>query len=1005
MPRRFSLFLLAAALVLLSGTAPVCATDKVDFTQDVRPLLSRYCFKCHGPDDRANKGGLRLDVRELAVRLLDSGHIPIVAGKPEQSELVRRIFAGQRSERMPPASTKLTLSEQQKQTLKRWIAEGAEYKQHWAFLRPQQAPLPAVKRREWPRGPIDFFVLARLEQDGLSPAPEEDRYALVRRLALDLVGLPPSPEEAEAFVKDPAPDAYEKLVGRLLASPRYGERWARRWLDLARYADTNGYEQDRPRSIWPYRDWVIDALNRDMPFDRFTVEQLAGDMLPGATLAQRVATGFHRNSMLNEEGGIDPLEFRFYAMVDRVNTTGTAWLGLTLGCAQCHAHKYDPVSQREFYQMLAFLNNADEPELDLPRPEVDEQHLQNLARAVQLLAELPKQLAVKAASPEERAKAVEARFADWLKKERARTVRWTVLRPVAAKSNLPLLTVEKDSAIFVSGDSTKRDVYELLFRTDLTNITAFRLEALADDRLPRHGPGRVYYGNGEGRGDFFLSDFALSVDGKKIRFAKATQDFPSIRGAWAANAIDDDPQSGWSINGAQGRDHYAVFNPSRPLTAKEFTIRMRFERFYAADLGRFRIAVTTDPRPAEGRDLPLDLEPLLLLPEEKVTAGQRQRLFEQFLLGAPELAKQAAEIRRLRQRPSYPTTLVLQERPPENPRPTFLHKRGEFLQPKEKVRPATLAVLHPFPKDLPRNRLGLARWLVSPENPLTARVTVNRQWQAFFGKGIVRTAEDFGTQGDPPTHPELLDWLAVEFVRQGWSLKKLHRLIVTSATYRQSARATPDLLARDPDNRLLARFPRVRLEAELIRDQALAVAGLVSPKMGGPSVYPPQPAGVTEVAFGQTKWTPSKGEDRYRRGMYTFTKRTAPFAMFTTFDGPSGETCVARRDVSNTPLQALTLLNDEVFVETAQALGKWAATRPGSTERKAEHLFRRCLVRLPQAEEREILVKFFETQRQRFARGELDAAKVAGPGVDAPERAAWTVLARALLNTDEAVTK
>jgi hypothetical protein len=1001
LPKPCGLWLLAVGL----AAAPARAADRVDFSRDVRPLLSHACFKCHGPDERANRAGLRLDVRDAATASADSGKVAIVPGKPEQSELVRRIFAAERGQRMPPASAKITLTDVQKQLLRRWIAEGAEYRQHWAFVRPRQVPPPAVKQKDWPRNPIDRFVLARLEKAGLRPTPEASRAALIRRVSLDLIGLPPTPEEAEAFISDRSPDAYERLVDRLLASPHYGERWARRWLDLARYADTNGYEQDRPRNIWPYRDWVIDALNRDLPFDQFTVEQLAGDLLPDATLAQRVATGFHRNSMLNEEGGIDPLEFRFYAMVDRVNTTGTAWLGLTVGCAQCHTHKYDPITQREFYQALAFLNNADEPDLDLPRPELDEQHRQDLRRAADLLADLPKQFPLKAATPTERAKLLEARFAAWLKRERARTVKWTVLRPTEAKSNSPLLTVEADDSVFVSGDITKRDIYDLKFRTDLANITAVRLEALADERLPRHGPGRVYYGNGDGRGDFFLSDFALLANGKKVRFSGATQDFPSIKGARAANAIDDDPQSGWSINGGQGSDHYAIVTLARPLSAKEFTIRMLFERFYAAGLGRFRIAVTSDPRPAEGRELPLDLEPLLLLPDERLTAEQRQRLFEQFLLSAPEVAKQAAEIKRLRRRPSYPSTLVMQERPPENSRPTFLHRRGEFLRPAEKVEPATLSVLQPFPKELPRNRLGFARWLVSADNPLTPRVTVNRQWQAFFGKGIVRTLEDFGTQGEPPTHPELLDWLAVEFVKQGWSLKRLHRLIVTSATYRRDGRAAPELLARDPDDRLLARFPRVRLEAEQIRDQALRVSGLLSAKMGGPSVYPPQPAGVTEVTFGMMQWKPSPGEDRYRRGLYTFTKRTAPFALFATFDGPSGETCVARRDVSNTPLQALMLLNDETFVEAARALGKMLAARPGDVGQKAEYLFRRCLVRPPDAAERQMLVRFFEAQRQRFARGELDVARVAGPGADATERAAWTVLARALLNTDEAITK
>jgi hypothetical protein len=1012
MVRSRAFCILRAALILaLSGLhAPIAAaaTPTISFTRDVRPILSRYCFKCHGPDEGARQSGLRLDVREVAVAPAESGVAAIIPGKPQDSELIRRISSESEDERMPPVSTKMELTAEQKQVLKRWIESGAEYEQHWAFVAPKQAPLPAVKQPAWPRNAIDRFVLARLEAAGLRPSPQADKYTLIRRLSLDLVGLPPTTEEVDAFVNDSSPGAYERVVDRLLASPQYGERWARPWLDLARYADTNGYEKDRPRSIWPYRDWVIKALNSDLPFDQFTIEQIAGDMLPGATLDQRIATGFHRNTMLNEEGGIDPLEFRFHAMADRVAVTGTAWLGLTLGCAQCHTHKFDPVSHREYYQFMALLNNADEPDLDLPDPRLDKIHQENLREAERLLAKLPEHWpAAEGRSTEE---IIEERFDQWLQAERKRTVEWRAIRPTAASSNRPLLTVEDDDSIFVSGDTTKQDTYQLEFPAQTGSITALRLEALPDPRLPAHGPGMTYY---EGaKGDFFLNEFTLHADGEPMKFSRATGSYSKNRfgkgETVASSAIDGDHQTGWSVFDRPGERHTAVFVLEQPRASpRELRITMTFGRHYASSLGRFRISVTSDSRGGEARDLAEETESLLLAPDEKLTADERGKLREAFLLQAAEVAKQAQEVRRLRQPPSYATTLVMRERPPVNPRPTHRHHRGEFLQPKELVQPATLAVLPPIPDDEPRNRLGLARWLVSPRNPLTARVTVNRAWAAFFGRGIVVSLQDFGYQGEPPTHPDLLDWLAVGFVRNGWSLKRLHKQIVMSATYQQSSRVTPELLVKDPDNRLLARGPRVRLEAELIRDSVLRASGLLSTMIGGPSVYPPQPESVTtEGAYGALPWKASEGADRVRRSLYTFSKRTAPFAMYATFDAPSGEACVARRDVSNTPLQALTLLNDVTFQEAAQALGRKLTARGGSVESRATELFRRCLSRPPSPLELADLTSFYNAQRSRFAASELDAAAMAGEGAgDVNQRAAWTALARVLFNFDETIVK
>jgi Protein of unknown function (DUF1553)/Protein of unknown function (DUF1549)/Planctomycete cytochrome C len=1184
-------FILLNAFQVPLGAA---STDAPDFTRDVRPLLSRHCFKCHGPDEGTRKSGLRLDLREAALKPAKSGAVALVPGKPDDSELVKRIFTNDEDEVMPPPSTKVVLTPAEKDILKRWVTAGGEYKQHWAFVPPVQASLPKLSKLKTPSSnPIDAFVLARLEKEKLSPSPAADRYTLVRRVYFDLIGLPPTPEEADAFVNDRSSNAYEKLVDGLLASPGYGERWARRWMDLARYADSNGYEKDRQRTIWPWRDWVIKALNADMPFDQFTIEQLAGDMLPNATVDQIVATGFHRNTMLNEEGGIDPLEFRFHAMTDRVATTGSTWLGLTVGCAQCHTHKYDPIPHREYFQMMAFLNNADEPDLDLPKPDAEEKHRANLAKAAKLLADLPNRFPIESnvwqtpklvsadaasgekakllddgsalftgqtpdkdgytivletdltdidtlrlealtddalpskgpgrtkhgnfvlteitmtaapkGSPDQakpvkivsaradveqaefpvtnafdeksntgwavdaagkklnaahtatftfdkpagfaggtrfvvkldhqyggqhligrprisfsapapdsrpaqvrRQELMEKRFAEWLERERARSVQWTTLRPHEAKSNMPLLTVQPDDSVFASGDITKIDTYDLKFSSELRGITAIRLEALPDERLPRHGPGMAYY---EGpKGDFFLGEFQLSAGGERLKFARASDSYSKNNfgsNIGAKLATDGNPETGWSTAGREGERSEAVFVLADPLTeASELQLKMMFGRHYACSLGRFKISVTTHVGGAEASGLPEEARRLLLVPDAQLTAVQRQTLLDQFLLNAPGLASARKEIEQLRKPPTHPITLVMRERPPENPRPTFIHKRGEFLQPTERVEAGVISAVAPFPDGLPRNREGFARWLVSPSNPLTARVTVNRQWQAFFARGLVRTTEDFGFQGEVPSHPELLDWLAVEFMKQGWSLKKLHKLIVMSATYQQSSRATPQMLAKDSENRLLARGPSVRLEAEIIRDAALRASGLLSAKMGGPSVYPPQPSGVTEVAYGGSGWPTSTGEERYRRSLYTFMKRTAPFAMFNTFDAPTGESCVARRDVSNTPLQALTLLNDVAFVEVSQAMGKSLASREGSVEARIQHAFRRCLTRPPTKDEVLMLTKFFEAQKQRFASGELDAKLIAGEGVEnITERAAWTTLARAILNLDEMITK
>jgi hypothetical protein len=1009
---------------LLSLSILVLGAGDPDFTRDVRPILSAHCFKCHGPDESHRESGLRFDVREGAVAKGDSGQLAIVPGEPDASELIRRITSTDETEQMPPPSAKIPLNPAQIETLRSWIKTGAEYQPHWAFAAPRAAAPPEVRNSNGIGNPIDRFIRSRLERESLAPSHEADRETLIRRVTIDLIGLPPTPEEVAAFVADTSSDAYERLVDRLLASPRYGERWARRWLDLARYADTNGYEKDRQRSVWPYRDWVIRALNADKPFDQFTIDQIAGDLLPEATVDQRIATGFHRNTMLNEEGGIDPLEFRFHAMTDRVGTTGTTWLGLTVMCAQCHTHKFDPIPHAEYYELMAFLNNADEVKLPVPDADVvaRREEIQNrIDRLEETLAtKFPLPAAdVCAGDPEaERRRAhLDRSFSAWVDREHEAARDWSVILPTTMSSNLPKLDELPDGSVLASGDQTKRDVYTLRFEGDFSGVTALRLEALPHSSLPRSGPGRTDYEGPEG--DFFLSEITLTAtdfagEARPIKLSGGSESYAKLGigggEAGAKLSIDGEFQSGWSTSGREGEAHQAVWQVEPPSATASLTIVMVFERHYAADLGRFRLAVAKDPRESKARTYPADVEAALLKPSANWSEEERSKVLKSFLQVAPELQAARDEIAAVRKEmPEIPTSLVFRERPADNPRPTHVYKRGEFLSPTKVVSPGVLSVLNSFPDDQPRNRLGFARWLVSRDNPLTARVTVNRHWAALFGVGLVRTTGDFGYQGEAPSHPELLDWLAVDFMRD-WSVKRLHKLIVMSATYRQSSRAREDQLQRDPENRLLSRGSRVRVDAEVVRDAALAAAGLLSGKMYGQSVFPPQPASITtEGAYGQLAWTVSSGEDRYRRGLYTFMKRTAPYAMFSTFDGPSGEACLARRDISNTPLQALTLLNDQAVLEAAQALGRAAADMGSDDKGDAERvawLIQRCLSRPPAEEERSRLAEFAKRQRERFTAAPDRAATFAGGGTSkSVESATWTAVARAILNLDEFVTR
>ncbi|MEC9092111.1 MAG: PSD1 and planctomycete cytochrome C domain-containing protein [Planctomycetota bacterium] len=982
-----------------------------DFNRDVRPILAAHCFACHGPDEQSREAGFRLDLRDSAVK---AG--VIVAGKASQSLLVTRIHETG-DQRMPPIESNQTLSAKEKKILADWIDLGANYEKHWAFLPPQKAALPSLESvpenlRAWPANPIDYFVLAQLASLSKGPNRPADRYSLIRRVYLDLIGVPPTPAAADAFAASDDPKAYEKIVDELLKSKLYGEKWARSWLDLARYADTNGYEKDRYRSIWPWRDWVIKAINSDMPFDQFTIEQLAGDMLPNATNSQKLATGFHRNTMLNEEGGIDPLEYRFYAMVDRVATTGTIWLGLTTGCAQCHSHKYDPISHVDFYRMMALLNNADEPDLAVVDPGLESVRKKIKKTIHQLESQLGERFVAKLGADEGAITktpvgVLDREVAAWALEQKKESVDWDPLRATRFSTNLPRLAVQDDFSLFASGDFTKRDVYNVVFEFERPKkISAIRLEVLPDERLPAGGPGNAYY---EGRkGDFFLSELAGSVDGQPIHFKAASTTYGKISiGSGTAdgkNVFDGEGSTGWSTAGQESKRNVLVVNLSQTIRGESLSVELTFERHFVASLGRFRISVTADET-AKASKMPADIETAIVR-SPKNSIAQKQRLREYFLSTTPLLGKEQKEIAKLRKSlPSPPMSLVLREREKECSRQTYRHHRGDYLDPREKVTGQLLSLFPGFKKGITPNRLSFAKWLVSEANPLGSRVAVNRDWQALFGKGLVETSGDFGSQGGRPTHPQLLDWLAVDFQEKGWSRKQLHRLIVTSSTYQQSSKTSPLDYQRDPANELLARGARFRVDAETVRDILLASSGKLSSKMFGPSVYPPQPKSVTALAWGNSPWPVSSGEDRYRRSLYTFSKRTAPFAAYLVFNSPTGENCVARRNRSNTPLQALTILNDEMYGELAQAAAELALSQNYGTDREiAVDLFRRFLTRIPQASEVDSLLEFKRKQLNRLSTEELKAQEILGTQSD-NQRAVWTLVARALMSLDEVITK
>lgn len=1009
------------AVALLSSSL---WAEEVNYNRDIRPILSDKCFYCHGPDDGHREADLRLD-EEAAAH--DSA---IVAGKPGESELIARILSSDPDEQMPPVDAGKTLSSDEIDLLRRWVEQGGKYEGHWSFIAPTRPELPTVQQSDWARNAIDRFVLARLEAEGLTPSPVADRPTLIRRVSLDLTGLPPTPDEVDAFVNDTSENAYEKVVDRLLMSERYGERMALFWLDAARYADTNGYQADRPRSMWIWRDWVINAYNSNMPFDQFTIEQLAGDMLPEATLQQRVASGFNRNHRINGEGGVIPEEYRVEYVIDRVSTTGTVWLGLTLGCARCHSHKFDPVSQTEFYQLFSYFNNVPEngrdgnkgnavPMISVPIPEMQPK----VEAAKQQVAELERRL--KTETPE-----LSAEREAWEKRTLARLdddgleAMWSLgtVEDATASNNVKLLRQE-DGSWLASGPNA---TYSVRLKPGERTVTGVRLEALKHKNMTNGGLSRSVNGN------FVLTEFELLLhrpdmnEPQPIKLAEAIADHSQDRYP-ISNTIDGNRSSGWAILGRpKPEDRTAVFKLQKPLkTTAETTLLVRLKhdsQFVSHAIGRFRLSLTSAARPAiDGKGgLPADVVAALQTPREQRTEDQQRVLVEfhrnESRVLAPVRKQLAAARKRLDDTAKKSTTTVMVMEEMETPRQAFYLNRGQYDQPGEEVQPGIPVSLGTIPRGTPNNRLGFARWVVDPANPLTARVTVNRYWQTYFGRGLVRSSSDFGAQGEWPSHPKLLDWLAVEFMEKGWNVKAMQKLIVMSATYRQSSVVTPELGKSDPGNQLLARGPRFRLNGFTIRDQALAVSGLLTEKLGGPSVKPYQPPGMWAEVAGRASggaYQQSTGPDLYRRSMYTFWKRAVAPPTMIIFDASGREACNVSHNSTNTPLQSLATLNDIQFVEAARFLAQRMMLEGGSTP--AEQLtygWRLVLSRRPDETELGRLVSGYERHRAAFKRDSEKAEALLSIGeaprderLDVTEHAALTTIANVILNLDETVTK
>ncbi len=1022
---------------------PPATSRKVDFAADILPVLGKSCFQCHG--EKKQESGLRLDSRETLLKGGDHG-VVVVAGKSAGSLLIH-LTAGLHPDiaQMPKKGDKLTA--EQIGLLRAWIDQGVDWpaqatstgkdaKQHWAYTAPVRPALPSVKGAKWTRNEVDRFVLARLEKEGLKPSVEAGKTTLIRRLHLDLLGLPPTPQQVDAFLADKRADAYPRLVESLLASPHYGERWARHWLDAARYADTDGYEKDKTRFVWFYRDWVISAFNRDLPYDQFVIQQIAGDQLPEAGQDERVATGFLRNSQINEEGAIDPEQFRMEAMFDRMDAIGKSVLGLTIQCAQCHNHKFDPISQEDYYRLFAFINNDHESAAVVLMPS-EQMKADELRRQIH---ELETDL-------KHRAPDWETRMDVWAAAALAAQPKWETASMEHQGEKSERYFLQKDGSVLAQGYAPTKSSPRWRSTNQMSEIRAFRLDLLNDDNLPRRGPGRSIYGTA-GLTEFDVEVAPLSDPKKrtKVKLAKAVADvdmpettLPAIYEDKSnkkrvlgpvSYALDGKDETAWSFDNGAGRrnqPHAVVFQAETNVafaggTVVDFVLRMNHGGYNSDDnqnnnLGRYRLSVSTEADAAEKPAFPEHVLAAMKTPAAGRTAAQKATLFAAWRTTVSDWADANKKIDDLhRQWPEGTTQLTLTQR--EEGRMTSILRRGDWLKPSSEVSPSVPKVLHGLPAGADSSRLTLAKWLVDRRSPTTARVFVNRVWQAYFGQGIVSTPEDLGVQSPAPSHPELLDWLAVEFMDKGWSVKALHRLIVNSATYRQSSVTSPSLLELDPVNQLLARSSRFRVEGEVIRDIALASSGLLSPKLGGPAIYPPIPEFMNQppVSYGPFPWHEAVGEERYRRGVYVFRRRNQLHPAMSAFDAPTGDFACVRRTRSNTPLQALTTLNEPIFNEAARALAVKALKEGGSTDdSRIAYAFRRVTARPPTKPETADLKTFLTRQQERLAEGWLDMRAIAGvdpvktpdlpKGISPNQLAAYTALSRVLLNLDETLTR
>ena len=995
----------------VAGASRGLFTKRVSYRSDVLPILSAKCFSCHGPDDAARKAGLRLDIPD-SLKPAASGKLPIVPGNIAASELIKRITLKSGALQMPPAETGHPLTSSEVQTITEWIKSGAKYEQHWAFIPPKRAALPtSPEAKAWSSHPVDLFVSSAMRRSGLHPSPDTDKHTLLRRAALDLTGIPPTPDEINAFVADKRPDAYARQVDRLLASPAYGEHWARVWMDLARYADSKGYEKDLGRSIWRWRDWVTDAYNADIPYDRFSMLQLAGDLIPDASEEDKIATAFHRNTPTNDEGGTDDEEFRTIAVKDRVDTTGQVWMGLTFGCAKCHTHKYDPITQTDYYRFYAIWNQTEDADRYDDGPTLSGPTASQKAELARL------EVSRNSLSKEIRSGDVArtSAFQKWSDAQSAQGT-WKRILPTNITSiNGAKGTPRPDRAIVVSGPHARTEAFTLTLPLQ-EQTAAIRLDILKDKSLPNMGPGRS--GNDQ---NVVTSEVTLQEKTPRgtllpLRIIASKADIE--QGGWPAeDTFDGKPGSGWAFSPENNRQHAIVFDLERSIGAgSQLVVKLEFN-YPELSAGCFALS-TSGTQQASNTVQPPGIAELLLVPDAERTAEMQEFIDTAFLASYPDGAAYLNRLNKLTVaekaiRDNFPNTPIMRELATKQARVTKLHNRGSFLD-QGAVVTAALPGMFGKPAVANPSRLDAAKWLFSPENPLTARVAVNRIWARLFGRGLVETEEDFGTQGAQPSHPELLDYLAVTYSDDlKYSQKALLKMLVTSRTYRQSAVRSDVARRVDPENRWLSGMPRVRLSAEVIRDQALAVSGLLAEKLGGPPVMPPQPPGIWKTPYSGMQWVTSTGDDRYRRGLYTYWRRSNPYPSMLTFDTGQGDVCTMRRIRTNTPLQALVTMNDPVYVEAAGALAAHSMTQLADARGRIKWMFERATGRRGTDADLQPLQRLLTNALHRYRGAGADKANALLLGANANisksddpgMQAALTVVANAILNLDEVLMR